>query len=103
MPVASSFAGARPEAHGVGAAAGLQWKLVWRRRALRWPLGLGLVPVAVAAVAALLKLRGVVPMLGSDALALHLATFYLQFALVVIPLLYGTSLVAHEAEARTLA
>ena len=94
--------GARPRAAAVGAAAVFQWRLQWRRRKLRGTLLLGLLPVAFAAFLAVLKLQGSVQTLGTDALSRLLATLYMQILLVVVPLIYGTALVAQEAEARTL-
>jgi ABC-type transport system involved in multi-copper enzyme maturation permease subunit len=95
--------GERLRGADVAAAAGFQWKLSWQRRKLRGALLLQLLPVVFALLVAGLKLRGRVDVLGTDALSMLLATFYLQILLVVVPLLFGTGLVTRDAEARTLA
>jgi ABC-type transport system involved in multi-copper enzyme maturation permease subunit len=91
-----------PVAAHVGRAAGFEWRLAWSRSRRRLVLLLHLLPVVVAAAIAALSAAGIVTALGSDALAALVATLFVQILVVIVPLVFGTALVAHDAEARTL-
>ena len=94
--------GARPAAVEVRRAAGFEWRLAWQPRRRRLSLLLALLPAFLSVLAIVLKLSGIVVVQGTDALAHLVATLYLALLVVILPLLYGTQLVAQEAEARTL-
>jgi hypothetical protein len=94
--------GARPVALEVRRAAGFEWRLAWQPRRRRLSLVLALLPILLTLLAVALKFAGIVPMRGSDALVYVVAGLYLLLLVVILPLLYGTQLVAQEAEARTL-
>ncbi len=83
-------------------AARFEWRLAWQRQRLRLPVALGLLPALVAGVGVLLQRAGIVVVQGSDVLAQIVGTIYVQFLVVLLPLVHGTALVAQEAEARTL-
>ena len=97
-----AWAAARLEPGAVLRAARFEWRLAWQRRRLRLPAALALLPVAVALVGLLLQRTGVVVVQGSDVLSQIVGTLFLQFLVVLLPLVHGTALVAQEAEARTL-
>lgn len=86
----------------VARAAAFEWRLAWSRTRRRLALMLHALPIALAVLMAALHAAGVVTALGSDALTGLVVTLYLSILLVVVPLVFGTSLVAQEAEARTL-
>lgn len=79
-----------------------EWRLAWSRTRRRLALLMHALPVVLALLIAVLHAAGIVTALGSDALTGLVATVYLSILLVVVPLVFGTSLVAQEAEARTL-
>lgn len=83
-------------------AAEFEWRLAWSRSRRRLVLLMHLMPVALAALIAALHAAGVVTTLGSDALAALVSTVFVQILVVVVPLVFGTGLVAQDAEARTL-
>jgi ABC-type transport system involved in multi-copper enzyme maturation permease subunit len=80
-----------------------EWMLSWRRRRQRGTLLVGLLPVLFALLIILLKWVGLVPVLAVDVLPALFALAYVPVLLVILPLLVGTSLIAREAEANTLA
>ncbi len=92
----------RSAAADVGRAAAFEWRLAWQPRRSRLSLGLVLLPAILSGLAIALKLSGIVLARGGDALILVVASLYLVILVVILPLLYGTQLVAQEAEARTL-
>jgi hypothetical protein len=94
--------GARPALPEIRRAAGFEWHLAWQPRRRRLSLLLALLPVLLTLLALVLKLSGIVVVRGVDALANVVASLYLLILVVILPLLYGTQLVAQEAEARTL-
>jgi len=96
------LAAARPHLTEIGRAAAFEWRLAWQPRRARLALLFAFLPVLVAVVGVLLQRTGIVLTMGSDALAQILATLYLQILVVLVPLVFGTGLVAQEAEARTL-
>lgn len=79
-----------------------EWRLAWSRTRRRLAFLMHALPVGLALLLAALHTAGVVTALGSDALTGLVATVYLSILLVVVPLVFGTSLVTQEAEARTL-
>jgi ABC-2 type transport system permease protein len=94
--------GARPALTEVRRAAAFEWRLAWQSRRRRVSLLLGFLPVFLTLLAIGLKVPGIVPVRGVDAITAVLASLYLVLLVVILPLLYGTQLVAQEAEARTL-
>ena len=91
---------ARLEPAAVLRAARFEWRLAWQRRRLRLPVALGLLPALVAVIGILLQRAGIVVVQGSDVLSQIVGTIYLQFLVVLLPLVNGTALVAQEAERR---
>jgi ABC-type transport system involved in multi-copper enzyme maturation permease subunit len=86
----------------VARAAAFEWRLAWSRSRRRLVLALHALPVALAALVAVLQALGIVTTRGSDALAALVSTLFVQILVVVVPLVFGTGLVAQDAEARTL-
>jgi ABC-type transport system involved in multi-copper enzyme maturation permease subunit len=91
-----------PIASHVGRAAAFEWRLAWSRSRRRLVLALHLLPVVLAALVAALVVAGIVPTLPGDALGAVVATLYVQILVVLVPLVFGTALVAQDYEARTL-
>ena len=83
-------------------AAAFEWRLTWSRSRRRLALLLHALPVVLSVLIAALHAGGLVTALGSDALTGLVATVYVSILIVVVPLVFGTSLVASEAEAHTL-
>lgn len=94
--------GAPPALVDVRRAARFEWALSWQARRRRLPLLVALLPILLSLLAIGLKLAGIVVMRGVDALVIVGSSLYLLLLVVILPLLYGTQLVAQEAEARTL-
>lgn len=86
----------------IGRAAAFEWRLAWSRSRRKLVLLLHLLPVVLALVVAALSASGVVTAQGGDALAALVGTVFVQILVVVVPLVFGTGLVAQDAEARTL-
>lgn len=94
--------GASPALVDIRRAARFEWALAWQARRRRLPVLVALLPVLLSLLAVGLKVAGIVVMRGSDALVIVASSLYLLLLVVILPLLYGTQLVAQEAEARTL-
>src|SRR5262245_44858760 len=90
------------DARDASRAAAFEWRLAWSRSRRRTALLLHALPLALAVLIAALRATGLVTALGTDALTGIVAAVYMQILIVVIPLVFGTSLVAQEAEAHTL-
>jgi hypothetical protein len=86
----------------VGRATRFQWALAWRHRRLGRTLLAAAIPVLLAIVGAVLVRTGWVPLRGSEALGQLVLAVHIHILLVVIPLQFGTGLIAQEEEARTL-
>jgi len=98
--ILSSWRGIR--ADEVGRAARFQWALAWRRRRLGRSLLAAAIPVVLAVLGAALVRSGWVPVRGAEALGQLILAVHIHILLVVIPLQFGTGLIAQEEEARTL-
>jgi len=96
----SSWRGIR--AREVWRAARFQWTLAWRRRRLGRTLLAAAIPVLLALLGAALVRSGWVPIRGAEALGQLILAVHIHILLVVIPLQFGTGLIAQEEEARTL-
>ncbi len=83
-------------------AARFEWQLAWSRSRRRLAFLLYALPVGLGVGIVALHATGVITTLGSDALTGLVGAVYLQILLVIVPLVFGTGLVAQEAEARTL-
>ncbi len=86
----------------------LEWTFYWRRRRLRGATVLAALPVVLAAIVGLLKIADFdwldpVQTRSVDILPWFFVLWYLRALLVVIPLLFGTSLISKEVEGETLA
>jgi ABC-2 type transport system permease protein len=92
----------RLDGRDVWRAAAFEWRLAWSRSRRRTALLLHALPLALAVLIAALRAAGLVTALGTDVLAGIVAAVYMGILIVVIPLVFGTGLVAQEAEARTL-
>ena len=90
------------DARHVVRAARFEWQLAWSRSRRRLAFLLYALPVCLAIGVVALHATGIVTTLGSDALTGLVGAVYLQILLVIVPLVFGTGLVAQEAEARTL-
>lgn len=86
----------------VGRATRFQWNLAWRRRRLGRTMLAAAIPVVLAALGAILVRSGWVPIRGAEALGHLVLAVHIHILLVVIPLQFGTGLIAQEEEARTL-
>ncbi len=102
----TGWTGARLRRRDIAAATMLEWRLFWRRRRLRAPVVLAVLPVLLAVLVATLKtvdlgwLDPVLPR-GVDIVPLFFVG-YLRVLLVVLPLLLGAGLVTREVETGTL-
>jgi ABC-2 type transport system permease protein len=101
------LAGARPRVRDVAAAGVFEWSFYWHRRRLRAATGLGVLPVVLALLVALLKVadfQWLQPVLtrGTDIVPWFFVLWYLRALVMVVPLLLGTGLVSREVEANTL-
>jgi ABC-type transport system involved in multi-copper enzyme maturation permease subunit len=90
------------DARHVVRAARFEWQLAWSRSRRRLAILLYALPVGLAVGVVALHAAGLITTLGSDALTGLVGAVYLQILLVIVPLVFGTGLVAQEAEARTL-
>jgi len=103
-----SFAGTRPRGVDVVAMSVLEWVFYWRRRRLRGATVLAALPVVLAMIVGLLKIADFewldpVQTRSVDILPWFFVLWYLRALVVVIPLLFGTSLISKEVEGNTLA